>query len=552
MKILKYIPLALLTAALLSCSETDPYKDMDLAALEGITSVTARFTTGPYASDPSAVFTAMPDASGKVVIEIPWFYPTDTDNTVDPAWLDSLRVSAVMQSGTYVKPGFGLTNLSSENLYRVTDPVGRTRDFSVIAKIVKLSGCDIESFRLTSAGTDYDGIIDQSKNTISVITTDDVLPETSLAYRLSDHATMDGYTEGMDIHDGDKFKVTAHNGVDSKEYTLLFAVPEKIGYGANKAFKQAWKKWYGANLGITLGAGMVRMAASGDYLVVMNAGRLYLLNRFTGAFIQEISLSGYDIKSIVSDEAGHILFSNEGEFNGAPFEVYYIDDLMNPQPVKLLEYTQADIWGSTIGNIKVVGDIKTKATVTAFANVNNMPVYWTVENGVASKVAWTSGFYPGANVWGLYNGSATSATADPADGFFGVGYAGNYNIEYFNGSSWSDVYTTGFEGNENPCTLSTITFNGARYLAFGVGAHFSWGYCPAMVVMDSSVPSTMSDAILCDYNVWTMDAGAFVGATGAACDVLLVASADGYKMHAYYTDGNYDMIICIEFDCIAR
>lgn len=548
-------------AALMSCTETDPYEDIELPELEGITSVTARFTQGEYASDPSAVFTAIPDASGNILLEIPWFYPTDSDNEVNPEWLKSLRVNAAMQPGVFVKPGFGLMDLTSSNSFTATDPTGRTRTFSVKAEIVKLSGCQIESFRITSNQTDYDAIINHDKNTLSIITTDSELPVDNLVYRLSDHATLDGYSEGMVLHGGETFKVTAHDGVTTKVYKVEFAIPEKIGYGANKKYKQAWKKWYGANLGINLGAGMVRMAASGDYLVVMNAGSLYLLNRFTGSFIQNIDLPGYDIKSIVSDEAGNILFSNEGEFNGAPFEVYYIDDLMNPQPKKLIEYTQADISGSTIGNIKVVGDIKTKAVVTAFANVNNMPVYWTVENGVASKVAWTFGFYAGNNIWGLYNGSAVSATADPADGFFGIGYGGSYNLEYFDGSSWSDVYTWShfytpdqyaYMGNENPCSLSTISFNGARYLAIGVGAHFSYGYCPAMFIMDSSVPSTVEDSALCKFDNYKMEAGNFVGATGAAADVLLVASPDGYKMHAYYTDGNYDMIICLEFDCIKR
>lgn len=562
MRLSKYFPLALALAGVVACAPVDPYEGVEPAEFVGITSITARFTQGPSASDPSAVFSARPDENGNIVLEIPWYFPTASDNEVDPEWLKSLKVSAALQAGTFVEPAFGLLDLSKENFFKATDPVGRTKNFSVIARIVKFSGCSIEAFRLSSNGTDYDAIVSEDKGTLSIITPLTELKQTTLSARLSDHANLSGYTEGMTIRGGEKFTVTAQDGVHSKEYTLDFSIPEKIGYGINRDFKEYWKKWYKSNLDISIQSGPIKLAASGDYLIVSNSGKLYVLNRFTGAYIKTLSFPGYDIKSITNDDAGHILFSNEVLFQQSePFEVYYIDSIDDALPKKLCSYVQLDFYNSRLSNIKCSGDVTSHALVTAFASVNNMGVYWTIENGSEVSKAWTKNFRGDSGntpVNGVYNGCVVSATTDPADGFFGVGYGKDYSIRYYKTADqkWSSVYTTGSIGNENPCALSVGELNGARYLLFGSGAHFAYSFDPKnsdkmIVLMDCSEPLSTGQAVMASYTRTDMAPGTFTS-TGTACDVLLVPSTDGYKMHAYYTEGAFDVLCCLEFDCIKR
>ena len=100
--------------------------------------------------------------------------------------------------------------------------------------------------------------------------------------------------------------------------------------------------------------------------------------------------------------------------------------------------------------------------------------------------------------------------------------------------------------------MSIATFNGAQYLAYGIGAHFSYGYCPQFKIVDSSVPSAMSTAELHAVPYSDLNIGGFKGVTGATSDILIVISEDGYYMDVYFTDGNYDIITCYEFDCIQQ
>lgn len=85
------------------------------------------------------------------------------------------------------------------------------------------------------------------------------------------------------------------------------------------------------------------------------------------------------------------------------------------------------------------------------------------------------------------------------------------------------------------------------------GAHFTYGEFKAYM-FDVTTPDQMTGA--CDTSpskVFVSNeykpAGAVVNAAG---DVLMTASADGYKMNLYYTDANTNALVAWEFDCIDK
>ena len=109
----------------------------------------------------------------------------------------------------------------------------------------------------------------------------------------------------------------------------------------------------------------------------------------------------------------------------------------------------------------------------------------------------------------------------------------------------------------SPYILSLIhilcTFNNAKYAAIYEGAHFTYGEFKAYM-FDVTTPDQMTGA--CDTSpskVFVSNeykpAGAVVNAAG---DVLMTASADGYKMNLYYTDANTNALVAWEFDCIDK
>lgn len=540
-------------AMFVSCKEVDPLEGVELGSM-GIQSVTAAFTGEVYENDTDARFSATPDADGNIVVEVPWFYPETSDYEVPQELLTNMRVSATLATGTYIEPGLGVMDMTQTHHVTAYDAAGRTMEYNIRAEITKLSGCTFSSFNVTSAGTLYTGIINPTANTISLMAPGDELPDCTVAYTASPHSTVSGYTEGMSFRDGDKITVLAHNGVDKTEYTIKFAVPEKIAYGARLGSgKNLWTKYY-ANLGVTLASGdaPMRLAADGDVLYVLTgSGTIHSMDRKTGDYIGTVSLpSGYTANSMVSDEAGNILFAANSAAT-SDFKVYVVDAI-DGTPEELISYSNTGY--ANLGNIRVTGNAKGDAVVTANSQgTAGGGVAWQITGGTAGAASVVSENPSCTSLGNTYNGCIVGATSDLSDGIFTFGYWGAYDIFY---SSDRTAYTVAVDtdpaGNENTNCMSIATFNGAQYLAYGIGAHFSYGYCPQFKIVDSSVPSAMSTAELHAVPYSDLNIGGFKGVTGATSDILIVISEDGYYMDVYFTDGNYDIITCYEFDCIQQ
>ena len=529
-----------------SCKEVDPLAGTELGEM-GIQSVTAAFTGEVYENDVNAKFSALPDADGNIVVEVPYYYPQTSDNEVPEEFLSNMRVTASLFAGTYIEPALGVLDMSKTYDITAYDAAGRTKEYTLTAKITKLKECELTAFNVTSAGSLYSGIINPGAKTISLMVTGDELTGCTVDYTVSPHATVSGNLET--IRPGDKITVTAHNEVDKNEYTIAFAVPEKIGYGARVGSgKNLWTKYF-ANLGVTLSSAdaPMRLAAHGDVLYVLAGGStIYTLNKATGEYLSTLAIpDGYTAHYMVSDEAGNILFAANST-SGTDFKVYAMESI-DATPVELISYSNASY--ANLGNIRVTGNIKENAVVTANTDGTVAGLAWQITDGVvtAPKTITTS--------WSLSNianGCMVAASSDLSTGVFAFGYWGVYNLYYSKDlTSFTDaVVMTETGSNENNNCLSTVTFNGAQYIAAGIGAHFSWGYVPQFHVYDSTNPNMLSQFFVAPWS--ELDDGGFKGVTGATSDVLIVVSEDGYYMDVYFVDANYDLITCYEFDCIQQ
>lgn len=333
------------------------------------------------------------------------------------------------------------------------------------------------------------------------------------------------------------------------------------GYSATVELKQKgtadvsvlWKKRYSSDLSaISVVGGPLRLAVKDDILLVGNGGnKLYALNRQTGDFMQEITVpEGLSVYSLVNDDAGNILMAAQAAFGGT-LQIYSIKSL-DAAPELIVEYVHNAIWSSSMGNIRVRGDVTKKAAITAFVDVSQYWVAWQITGGKAGEARFGSISPAASTVWSPYGACVAPVSDDLSDGILFIGYSadanGNYDLNWCKdaaASEWKSVFHTDSAGNENYNCISVATLNGIRFCAIERGAHFSWGSCPEVYLLDI----TNLDSVKESYYVgWTTVAeeGAYTG-TGACSDVLLQTSADGKTMDMFVTDGNYDCLTCIRF-----
>jgi len=314
-----------------------------------------------------------------------------------------------------------------------------------------------------------------------------------------------------------------------------------------------WRKSYSADLSaIAVAGGPLRLAVKDDILLVGNGGnKLYALNRQTGELMQEIPIpEGLSVYSLVNDDAGNVLVSAQAAFMGT-CRIYSFKSL-DAAPELVVEYAHNAIWSSSMGNIRVRGDVTKKAVITAFVDVSQYWVAWQITDGKAGEARFGS-ISPAPNtVWNPYGACVAPVSDDLGDGLLFIGYSadanGNYDLNWCKDvakNEWLSVFHTDSAGNENYNCISVATLNGIRFCAVERGAHFSWGSCPEVYLFDITDLNSVKESYYVDW-MTVAEEGAYTGA-GACSDVLLQTAADGKTMDMFVTDGNYDCLTCIRF-----
>ena len=295
----------------------------------------------------------------------------------------------------------------------------------------------------------------------------------------------------------------------------------------------------------------VRLANYGEYILVANTNKVYAVNPADGTVAAKYDLpEGVTAQSFCTDDAGNIIFSAEAGV-GADLNIYTIADLSNPAPELVASYNTGNYYGTDTGNIRVKGNIKDDAVITATVSdgAGGAVIMWEVVDGVCSTWYWTSVPYAGALT--SYACAAPVGTSF-ADGLFYIGYGGDYNLKYAanltmdGASEWATSYVTGSSWMENYNCIATAEWNGTKYAAIVAGCHFNYDDADA-ILLNVNDPATAQHVYTAagTYDVIRDEAWANTQFTygGTYSDVLLVPTADALLM--VYIDTNFGSMACV-------
>ena len=527
----------------------------------GLNSLTAYFTEGNYTK--AEFKTTVTDISSDIVINIPYYYPLDSNTTTT---ITKIKVIAAMDDNCSLSPKLGILDLTKKNYFAFTNGRGETKQICITGAIKKLSGTQITYFSVpANDATGFAGItgtIDQDKKIISLITVDD-LSAVNVDYKLSPHATIspDPKTTVMNLNASTQFTVTAQDGSTST-YTVSKAAPDKVAYG----YRAGSQKLLWAFDFTTAGFGWdatnnASLASIGNNLIVNmgNGSTPIYFNRITGTKTGQITLGSASASGcITNDLNGNLLLCNYAA-NGNTFRIYKTKSV-TAAPSTFISYNNTT--GSILGRkMSVQGNIDGDAIISAElenASGSSSYVRWIVSGGTvgAPEVITMTGI--GGWSSAVTIGDIVYATTNPSDGYFTTFYDADV-LHYMKGTTSQASLNPKNDGNAwgyNYSCLDTKPFNGARYLTMGAISHFpQWGMNTQIYLydvtsmgqftgtVDASPALTFSPAIT-SYN--STDG---VSATG---DVLLVPSADGYTLTLYYIDNNCKALGAYQFDCIKK
>lgn len=552
--------------ALLLASCQEPEYVANDTTRQGITSLTATFTDGPYAESDAVVWTITPEdyAKDRFVIPVPWFFPVDSDNPTED-YMETMKVEAVMNNNFILTPALGTLNLNQENWFTLTAPDGTSRQICITGERTKSDACEMITFSLVDPAVT--GVINNTNNTISLISAED-LSDCLANFQISAHATIspDPSTTPLNYNDPVELTVTAHNGTTSRTYTVTKSIPNKVQQGINKeSLQELFKVDATAILNIPIdGTNAPTLGAIGNSLVVCVGNGTtapFYLNRVTGTREGELNLGSATAQSITSDEGDHLLICNYAE-GGQTFNIWTTSSVTEA-PTLFTSFTNSS--SLPMGHeMKVIGNIATEATIIVtnegIAGVTNSLSFTRIRvaGGVAQAPEVVDISSTGLAGWGASPVSGTNVVAESpaADSGYFLSYYSDNILTYLD-SSYAKaielVYTDGVSGNFDANNLDSKQFNNARYVALMMSPHFSWDIGPKLYVFDVTDRSKLTGdlqstpaLILANESIQGFN-NVGVNASG---DVLIAPTADGYSMYIYYYDTNTAVIGAYVADCI--
>ena len=550
--------------SLLASSCVKPEFVEPTATRQGLTSLEAIFTFGPYRDQTMGTLTISDDLRERFVIPVPWFFPETSDDETT-LYMTKVRVRAVLEPNYTLDPPLSILDLTNENWFTYTNPQGESRQICITGDRVKSAACDLQAFSINDPA--IVGVIDASSRRVSLVSADDLSSCTATA-QVSAHATISpDPSEPRSYNDPVEFTVTAHDGVTESVWTVVKEVPEKIDYGFNStSVTQLFSFEPSSRISFPAYTETVypSMAMIGSRLVVSfgNGTVPVYLNAITGVREGEINLGSASAGSVASDEGGNMLICNHAGA-GETVNIWRTASVTDA-PVLFHSFTNStDIpMGykmKVIGNIDAdaqivitnegIADVTTSSRFTILTVRDGAVASVEVKDVTAAGLAW--------NTAPVNNTTVVPVSTDPADGYC-LSYYSDNQLTWVRGDMTigaqmsTDVAGEVANGNQNANTLDSKTFNNARYVAWLITSHFPmWGAGPKLYLYDMANPSSIvsNDAVLAYPSLeWYQQAAAGV----AAGDVLIAPSADGFMMYIYYYDHNCGVIGGYSADCIKR
>jgi len=340
-------------------------------------------------------------------------------------------------------------------------------------------------------------------------------------------------------------------------WTLTIPVAQK-GH-ANKAWSKEVKSYEGYDA-----TKPVRLAKYGDNILLANTTKVYVLDPATGEAVNTINMpDGVTAHSVLVDDAGNFMIAADAPFTyegqetpGVEIVLYLVPDPLNPVPTPLLTYNTGNYYCVETGNFRVKGNVLDDAVITATVadGGSGAAILWEIVDGVFTEYTFDWGSRNWTYIVGPYSGWAVNTTCcapagtSLADGFFFIGYGGDYNLKYKVGEdAWVTSYVTGSTWMENYNCISTATWKDNKYAAFVMGCHFNYDMADAVLV-DVNDPAAAKH-LYTHYGdgdaAWDWGAGVNNSWTGGGTysDVLLAPAADSMLM--VYVDSQYGTIGCV-------
>lgn len=302
--------------------------------------------------------------------------------------------------------------------------------------------------------------------------------------------------------------------------------------------QEAWSPiaWSASLSEMGASAGRVGIGVFGDYVAFTSNGEAFIADAATGTNVQKIPLpDGFVAGGVHVDDAGNLMVSGPDRVvsDGTCGQLQLFK--VNPatfEPTMLVDYNSANYWCTEMGNFRVKGDINGDALIMAYICVGTGHyAAWEVKGGVVADPVYGD-LHDGS--WDASTGVVAPAGATLADGFFAITYGSTYNLNYFNGEAWSEVYVTGSTWMENYNCISTAEVNGKKYLAMTASCHFDYDYTD-IIVLDVTDLSAVKEVFKIQMNFHTVNAG------GLTYSDIYIKGEDG-KLAAYVIDPWMDTV----------
>lgn len=571
MKKIYYLILVAVLALAASCQK--PQFIEPTAERQGITSLTAYFTTGKYVDQQLAKLDVTDENMDYFVIEIPWYFPEETE---DPTtiYMSALRIRAELAPNCKIDPPLTVLDLNQENKFTFTNNKGESRPITITGKRTKFRRTDLMSFNVVGTFP-CEGFIDNELRKVYLFTNDDLSGYTAEATACV-HATIKNPEELAKPKDYNKpqtITVIAQDGVTETEYTITKEAPTKIPYGFNAASAKELFSVNPGNLGFPAYTELVNPSiAVLETKVVISMGNgtaPKYLNGITGVLEGELNLGAAKADGMTSDEGGNLILTNKAA-GGETVNIYTTNSL-TAAPELFYSFTNESTL--VVGNVvRVIGDIKSDARMI----LTHEGVAGVTSSGLVTQLVIRGGqvvekttvdylsVYPGWGETATHYAKVTPVSVDLASGVM-VSHYGNsvtigedshYYLAYIDGKmnkTEKDLFDVDYcNWGKSPNSMDAKRFNNATYLAHFVTTQFpAWGQNPGLYIYDISTPASIKAAdpvvknmAITQYNVQNAEA------SNASGDVVISQSADGFKMFVYYFDHYAQTIGGYSVNCI--
>lgn len=554
-----YLIIFVLVAALTySCQK--PQYVLPTAERQGITSLTAFFTSGPYENQVAVKMDVDDPTIDRFVIPVPWFYPEESENPTT-MHMTSMRIRAELANNCKIEPALTILDLMQENEFVFTDAQGNSRPIIITGKRTKSNVAKIMTFEILEPYVE--GFVNDETDEIYLFTTDD-LTGASASATVNAHSTLiSDLTVVKNYNNEQTVKVMAHDGKTEKTYKITKRQPIAIPYGLRRgSLRAGFCLDAVSRLGFPKATETVYPSLAffdRTLAVCLGEGKeITLHNSITGLKTGVLNVGAVNPMSISNDCGGNLLLF---EYDQSDKECnIYTTNSVSKAPTLLYTFKNASAWHMG-HHVRVNGNIDGEALIifTHEKVGDGYDAYEYTAVEVKNRVATVKepvSVYP---VLGLTWGSAPTGAAKVcavsnkiSDGVMMSFYSSN-TLYYINGNNKLaasfKVMDDSINGNYNTNNLDLKMYNNAVFGAHLITSHFpQWSCAPTLSIYDMTSPTSIKDGT--SMLMAPIESFNKVEQGVAAGDVIVAQSADGFKMYVFYYDHNCQVLGSFSGDCI--